>query len=238
MSSSSEKYIDWTDVIKKEAQGTGGADLGEVQEVGQNYVMTQRGIINKEKFYIPKYLVEGYDGSTLWFNVTEDQMKGFMRDSPPQYEEYTRYRTASMPAEIETRIPIIEEKLEVKKRVSTTEATIVKEPITETKTLEVPVTHEELRVERKTPATKEAMEADKPVETRTEIKVPLSREEVQVEKKPYVAEEVVVKKQPITETETVTETVKSERVNTEEMAESGETTTTTSTKVKKGARAA
>lgn len=40
-------------------------DLGEVQEVGHHYVMTQKGIVNREKFYIPKYMVEGYDGDTL-----------------------------------------------------------------------------------------------------------------------------------------------------------------------------
>jgi hypothetical protein len=46
--------IDWSDVIKKEARGTNGADLGEVQEIENGYVKVQRGIINKEKFYIPQ----------------------------------------------------------------------------------------------------------------------------------------------------------------------------------------
>ena len=218
--------IDWSDVIKKEARGTDDTDLGEVQEVGQHYVMTQKGIINKEKFYVPKYMVEGYDGDTLWFNVTEEQFRGFMRDAPPEYDEYARYRTQDMATDIETRIPVIEERLDVSKRVSTTEATIVKEPRIETRTVEVPVTHEELRVDRR--ATTEARETDKPVQTRTEIKVPLTHEEVEVTKKPYVKEEVVVTKEPVTETETITDTVTSERVDVEGGAE----------KIKKGSRAA
>jgi hypothetical protein len=55
MSSSS---IDWSDVVKKEARGSNDEDLGEVQEVGQNYVLVQKGMISKEKFYIPKDLAK------------------------------------------------------------------------------------------------------------------------------------------------------------------------------------
>lgn len=202
--------VDWNDVIKKEARGAvDDSDFGEVQEVGQNYVLTQKGVISKDKFYIPKYLVQGYDGDTLWFNLSEGQMDGFMRDSPPAYDEYTGYRADEMAADIETRIPVIEERLEVSKRMFTTEATIVKEPVTERKTMEVPVTHEELRVERR-PA---SGEADSPVRSRREIKVPLTSEEVSVSKRPYVKEEVVVTKEPVTETETVSETVTSEKVD-------------------------
>lgn len=160
-------------------------------------------------------MAEGYDGDTLYFNVTEAQFKEFARDSPPTYEEYSqKYKTGDISGDIETRIPVIEERLEVKKRVSADEATIVKEPVTETKTMEVPVTHEELRVERR-PTSREATEDDKIAETRTEIKVPLTHEEVSVEKKPFVKEEIVVTKEPVTETQTVTDTITSERVDTE-----------------------
>ena len=208
--------IAWDDVIKKEARGTDDSDFGEVQEVGQGYVMTQRGIVNKDKFYIPKYMVEGYDGDTLWFNAREGDLQGFMRDGPPTYEEYSRYRTADMPSDIETRIPVIEERLNVTKRVRTDEATITKEPMTETKTMEVPVTHQELRVERR-PASREATEDERVVQSRSEIKVPLTSEEVEVTKRPYVKEEVVVTKEPVTETETVSDTVTSEKVATEDL---------------------
>ena len=212
----SSKSIDWIDVLKKEARGVSeDIDLGEVQEVENNYVVTQKGLLNKQKYYIPKYLAEGYDGDTLYFNVTEAQFGEFARDFPPTYDEYSqKYKTADMAADIETRIPVIEERLEVKKRVNTEEATIVKEPMTETKTVEVPVTHEELRVERR-PASREATPEDRIAQTRTEIKVPLTHEEVQVEKKPYVKEEVVIKKEPVTETETVSDTITSERVDTD-----------------------
>lgn len=57
--------INWNDVIKKEVRGTNDEDLGEVQEVKDNYVLVQRGIIKKEIFYIPKNQAESYDGNVF-----------------------------------------------------------------------------------------------------------------------------------------------------------------------------
>jgi uncharacterized protein (TIGR02271 family) len=99
----------------------------------------------------------------------------------------------------------------VSKKTSTTQYTITKEPVTEKKTIEVPVTHEELVVEKR-PA-KDSSSAQGPVKSKTEIKVPLNREEVEVTKKPFVKEEVVVKKKPVTETKTVSDTVTSVKIN-------------------------
>ena len=138
--------LNWSEVVKKEARGQNGEDLGEVQDVGDTYVLVQRGIINKDKFYLPKYLVEGYDGKVLWFKVTEEEAKAtFIRDEAPVTQEYTRYRRHDTPADIETRIPLISEKLEVQKNSPYPDVTITKVPVTETKTMDVDVTHEELR---------------------------------------------------------------------------------------------
>jgi hypothetical protein len=57
--------INWDDVIKKEARGLNNADLGRVHGLSEPFVVTHRGTLNKEKFYIPKSLVEGYDGITF-----------------------------------------------------------------------------------------------------------------------------------------------------------------------------
>ena len=56
---------------------------------------------------------------------------------------------ADKPTTEETTIPVTEERLGVSKSQSTREATITKTPVTETKTIEVPVTHEEISVERR-----------------------------------------------------------------------------------------
>ena len=59
--------IEWNEVIKKEARGINDEDFGEVQEIQDNYVLVQKGMINKEKYYIPKDQVERYDGHILNF---------------------------------------------------------------------------------------------------------------------------------------------------------------------------
>ncbi len=92
-----DNTIDWKDMIKKEARGyEKGDDLGEVQEIGQEFVVTERGRLKKNKFYLPKHLVKGYDGDTLWFNITEEDAEdNFKKDRPPKEGEYSRYKTAS-----------------------------------------------------------------------------------------------------------------------------------------------
>jgi uncharacterized protein (TIGR02271 family) len=216
MSKGSTSNIDWDDVIKKEARGSGDEDLGEVQEVGQNYVLVQKGMLSKQKFYIPKDQVQSYDGNTLRFRISEDDAKArYLRDSPPtgSTAATTTKSSSSMPkreAE-ETTVPLTEERLNVSKKESAKEATITKEPYTETKRVDVPVTHEEISVERR-PASGSTAAAGSPVQSETETKVPLKQEEVQVTKQPYVKEEVAVKKKPVTETRTVSDEVTSEKV--------------------------
>lgn len=62
------------DVIKKEARGIEDeTDLGEVQEVGTEFILTKKGTIDGDKFYIPKNLVERFDGHTVWFKLTEEE---------------------------------------------------------------------------------------------------------------------------------------------------------------------
>jgi uncharacterized protein (TIGR02271 family) len=223
---SGSSSIDWDDVTKREARGSNDEDLGEVQEVGQNYVLVQRGMVNKKKFYIPRDLAESYDGTVLRFRISEEDAETrFLRDSPPRSSSTADERESSMSkrdktiggeAEAEeTTVPLTEEKLNVSKRASTREATITKEPVTETKTVEVPVTHEEISVERRpvsSDTTTRTAAAERPVQSRTETKVPLKKEEVEVTKQPYVKEEVAVKKKPVTETRTVSDEVTSEKV--------------------------
>jgi uncharacterized protein (TIGR02271 family) len=219
-----EGRINWNDVIKKEARGKNDEDLGKVQEVGDTYVLVQKGLISKEKFYIPQSEVEGYDGDVLRFKISEDDIRSkYLGDMPPSVsssvddntnnneEEYIAKQEESE----STRVPLVEEKLNVSKReVTYKEATLIKEPVTETKTVEVPVTHEELIVERRPPteATTSQDELKPPVTTREEIKIPLKKEEFEVKKEPYVKEEAVIKKKRVEERKTITEDVKSEKL--------------------------
>jgi uncharacterized protein (TIGR02271 family) len=124
----------------------------------------------------------------------------------------------------ETRIPILEEKLKINKVQSYSDLTLIKEPVIETTTIEVPIVFEELTIQRRrlpvneTGATQQAG-GEGPVQSNTEIKIPLMKEEIEISKQPYVKEEVVIKKKPVTETRTVTEEVKSEKVKVKRGAE-------------------
>jgi uncharacterized protein (TIGR02271 family) len=221
---SNSKTIDWSElsVSKREARGIDDYDLGEVKEIGPDYVVTQRGSIIGKRFYIPKYLVEGFDGKVVWFKVSGAEAENyFTRESPPSVEEYSKYKTPEVPTDIETRIPVLAERLEVSKTESIAEAAVIKEPILETKTVEMPVTHEELVIERRpvtdvdTTDNKKVVAddvTDEVAESRTEINIPLRSEKIQVTKEPFVKEELVVKKKQVTEMRTVTEEVRSENV--------------------------
>lgn len=225
--STEQPDINWNDVIKKEARGKNDEDLGEVQEVRDTYVLVQKGLINKEKFYIPQDKVESYDGTVLRFKISEEDARSeYLGDLPPSLStsvgddninnniEDAEQKESESESE-STRVPLIEEKLNVSKReVTYKEASLIKEPVTETKTVEVPLTYEELIIERRPPteATTSQRELKPPVSTREEIKIPLKREEVEVKKEPYVKEEVIVKKRRTEERKTITEEVKSERL--------------------------
>jgi hypothetical protein len=80
--------INWNNIIKQDTRSTDDADLGKVQGLYEPFVVTERGTINKEKFYIPKDLIEGYNGEVLYFNITEQEAKDFcMQNTPPSEDE-------------------------------------------------------------------------------------------------------------------------------------------------------
>jgi hypothetical protein len=80
MSSADNKNIGWDEVIKKEARGINDADFGEVQLTIGDTVITEKGITDKKRFYMPKSLLDKFDGHTLWFNITEDESNNTYRN--------------------------------------------------------------------------------------------------------------------------------------------------------------
>jgi hypothetical protein len=78
--SADSNNIDWDEVVKKEARGINDADFGEVQLTMGDAVITEKGITDKKRFYLPKYLVDKFDGHTLWFRITEDEAYNTYKD--------------------------------------------------------------------------------------------------------------------------------------------------------------
>jgi uncharacterized protein (TIGR02271 family) len=177
--------IDWNDVIKKEAKGLKDIDLGEVHEVTNDYVLVQKGLIHKEKFYIPQDQVESYDGHVLRFKISADEINRYAGDSHPasiedQYESTIEIDSGGGSAggiEIEeTEVPLTDEKLKVSKETQQSQTTITKEPVKEIKKIEVPLIHEEVTIERRPPSGD--TKAQRPVSSKEDITIPVKKEEI------------------------------------------------------------
>jgi len=90
---------------------------------------------------------------------------------------------------------------------------VEKNVVSEQRTMEVPVTHDEVVVERH-PVDRRP--ADQPIsEQDTTIEVPVREERVTMEKQPVVYEEVTVGTRPVTETQRVSGTVRREEARVE-----------------------
>ena len=229
--------IDWDDVIKKEARGINDEDLGEVQEVTQDYVLVQKGLINKEKLYIPRDLAIGYNGTILIFNITAEEAKNkFLRDSEPVLSQSQVSGEGATITDDLVIIPVMAERLDVSKKAYSQEAKIIKESITDTKTTEVQLVHEELYIETRpisqeeeevstakgyqTNTSSSSVQSDIPTEEEEEEEEEVAtlflRVEVpEVSKHPYLKEEIIVKKESITETKKISEQIRSEKVSVE-----------------------
>jgi uncharacterized protein (TIGR02271 family) len=118
----------------------------------------------------------------------------------------------------EIRIPVMEEELTATVRATDAGAVrIEKRVVEEDRVLEVPVTDEQIRVERRI--------VDRPVGANESqafeeivIEVPLTREQVELQKQARVAEEIVVSKEAVQRTEQVRDTVRREEVYVDEDA--------------------
>jgi uncharacterized protein (TIGR02271 family) len=223
--------VNWDRIIHKNVRTLDNQGMGKVIAVPNDedtiIISSQSG--RGEQYKIPRSSVAGFNGAEVLLNETAYKISSSYRvDNAGVYEaKPSDIITEGSQQEEETTVPLIEERLNVSKKTSTTQYTITKKPVTEKKTIEVPITHEELIVEKRPPKDSSSSSAQGPVKSKTEIKVPLSREEVQVTKEPFVKEEVVVKKKPVTETRAVSDTVTKERMKMSDTDRDQQVTTNT-----------
>ena len=232
--SSGNAVVNWDRIIHKNVRTLDNQGIGKVIAVPNDedtiIISSQSG---GEQYKIPRSSVSGFNGAEVLLNETAYKISSSYRvDNAGVYEaKPSDIITKEHPQQQEeeaTTVPLIEERLNVSKKTSTSQYTITKEPVTEKKTIEVPLTHEELVVERRAAKDPSASSSTQgPVKSRTEIKVPLMREEAEVTKEPVVKEEVVVKKKSVTETRTVSDTVTKERIKMSGAATDQQATTNT-----------
>ncbi len=158
--------------------------------------------------------------------MTDNDLDGYRETEGLKFDGYSSFKSSDMTKELETKIPVMGENLEVSKRLTENKVRIVKEPVKEIKKVDIELTHEEITIER-IPSTNESSSAssstgENPIQSKTEIIINLKREEPVINKHSYVKEEVVIKKKPVTETRTITDVIVNEQIKyddkvTEEM---------------------
>jgi uncharacterized protein (TIGR02271 family) len=137
-------------------------------------------------------------------------------------------RGAAAGASGEQRMTLSEEQLQVGKRqVQAGEVELHKRVETEHVTEQVPLTHEEVTVERRPLSGAEA--ANVQIGEGQDIRVPVMREEAVVEKRAVAKEQVLVRKRAVTENQTVEADLRRERVDVDRGTRDGGTTGTLGT---------
>jgi len=112
------------------------------------------------------------------------------------------------------RVQLREEELRVQKQpVETGEARLRKEVVSEQQSIDVPVTREEVYIERR-PAS--GQPSDTPIGEGETYRVPVREEQVTVEKQPVVREEVALGKRQVQDTQQVSDTVRREEAHIEQ----------------------
>jgi uncharacterized protein (TIGR02271 family) len=233
--------MSWTaesrqDLVGAEVFGADGDKVGTVATVYPGYIIVEKGFFFPTDYYIPLSAVASYDNDQVYLNVAKDAALQSGWDAQPTDLETARYDTtltstdtligtetdrlagARVATDEEIRIPVMEEELTATVREQEAGAVrIEKDVVSEQRTLDVPVTEERVRVERRV--------VDRPADTtdvgafeETVIDVPLRSETVDLEKQARVAEEVVVSKEAVQRTEQARGTVRREEVFVDEDA--------------------
>jgi hypothetical protein len=65
----------WNQLKGKQVKTHDGKDIGEIKEISQHYLRLEKGTISKDKFWIPKYIADAYDGENVWVVANEDEVK-------------------------------------------------------------------------------------------------------------------------------------------------------------------
>ena len=114
------------------------------------------------------------------------------------------------------RMELREEQLNVnKQRVQAGEVDLRKEVVSEQQTINVPVTHEEVYIERHA-VTDGVIDNSRPIGEGETIVVPLAEERVNVRKETFVTGEVSIGKRAVESTQRVSDTVRREELNIEQ----------------------
>jgi hypothetical protein len=80
--------IPWEEVIHKHVRTTDNVDIGDVERVGNEFIVVRQGVAKVRIYYIPKVYINNYDGSSLYIDVPSGLVSAkFERETEPTPEE-------------------------------------------------------------------------------------------------------------------------------------------------------
>jgi hypothetical protein len=80
--------IPWEDVLHKHVRASDNVDIGDVDRVGNEFIVVREGVANIHMYYIPKQYITNYDGSSIWMDVPSGLVSAkFEREDEPTQEE-------------------------------------------------------------------------------------------------------------------------------------------------------
>ncbi|HEX5992469.1 MAG TPA: DUF2171 domain-containing protein, partial [Thermomicrobiales bacterium] len=150
-----------------EVFGADGEKVGTVAAVYPGYIVVEKGFFFPTDYYIPLSAVASYDNDQVYLNLAKDAALNSGWDAQPADLETSAYDTsmasgasrlasdfdtsaATVATDEEIRVPVMEEELTATVRAQDAGAVrIEKDVVAEERTLEVPVTEERVRVERR-----------------------------------------------------------------------------------------
>jgi len=245
--------------------GSDGDKVGDVSDVGPNYVLVTKGFLFTKDIYIPTSAITSIDQDRVYINVAKDQVDSMGWDQAPMGDSgygttdttstdtdtatYTDDDSTTVTTQSSTtgsdyveqpvqrtqtdemdrsatdvsdddniRVQRHEEELQGSKTMRDSgEVRVSKDVVEEEQTLDVPVTREEVHVQSHV-VDRDASDTSQAFQEGT-ISVPVREEEVEVSKTARVAEELEIDKTTTQDTERVTDTVRKERVNVEEVGD-------------------
>ena len=80
--------IPWEEIIHKRVKTTDNVDIGDVEKVGNEFIVVREGVAKIHLYYIPKSYINNYDGSALYVDAPSGLVSAkFERDTEPTPEE-------------------------------------------------------------------------------------------------------------------------------------------------------
>jgi uncharacterized protein (TIGR02271 family) len=180
-----------------------GHDLGKIIRLDSGLLVIEKGFFFPKDYEVPLSMVSDIRDGEAILSVSKEALE--REGSAAELGATSRGRETGWTGEAErsafpagateeTRVQLAEEELQAEKRTRDAgEVRVRKEVVTEHKTIDVPVTREEVHVERVPISTSDTTVGRDAFDEKT-IVVPVREEEVRVTKRPRVREEVRVSK--------------------------------------------